>query len=169
MNNRAYLSCHVSKGYCDFLLLDADKHILEEAFVLDDTKAGRKQLSELIQGWFEQGLQVLYCGLESTGGYENNWYRLLCSLGGHHNLKVARLNPKAVKACRDASLVRTNSDAISAYAIASYMSGWTEKIRYSPRQTEAAANWQSTRGQVRYMEMLTKQQTQLKNQLEKLL
>src|SRR5699024_4085680 len=89
--------------------------------------------------------------------------------GARCNVKVARLNPKAVKACRDASLVRTNTDAISAYGIASYMIGWSENIRYSPRQTEPTANWQSTRGQVRFTVMLTKQQTQLKNQLEKLL
>lgn len=169
MNKQAYLSGDVSKGYCDFLLLDTDKHPLEEPFVLDDTKTGRKQLKQLIHHWFDQGIQVLYCGLESTGGYENNWYRLLCQLASCLNVKVARLNPKAVKACRDASLVRTNTDAISAYGIASYMIGWPEKIRYRPHSFESTVDWQSIRGQVRFTAMLTKQQTQLKNQLEKLL
>jgi transposase len=169
MRKQAYLSGDVSKGYSDFVLMDAHKQILEGDFVLDDTKTGRRQLTNLIEHWFDQGLQELYCGLESTGGYENNWYHLLCSLAGRWNVKVARLNPKAVKACRDASLVRTDTDALSAYGIASYMIGWPEKIRYSPHQAEPGSNWLKTRQQVRFTAMLTKQQTQLKNQLEKLL
>lgn len=170
MKQKAFLAGDVSKGYTDFRLVDASKQDLEEGFRLDDTKTGRQQLCKLIQGWFEQGLGELYCGLESTGGYENNWYSMLLGLAGKYALKVARLNPKAVKACRDASLVRTDTDTVSAYGIASYMIGWPEKIRYSPSHTDASQDrWLQIRQQVRFTGMLIKQKTQLSNQLEKLL
>lgn len=32
MNAKAYLGIDVSKGYADFLLLDQNKHVLEEVF-----------------------------------------------------------------------------------------------------------------------------------------
>jgi hypothetical protein len=55
MRKQAYLSGDVSKGYCDFLLMDANKQILDQGFVLDDTKQGRWQLTELIKQWFKGG------------------------------------------------------------------------------------------------------------------
>jgi len=33
-----YLGGDVSKGYCDFVILDKNKKIIEEGFQLDDTK-----------------------------------------------------------------------------------------------------------------------------------
>ena len=94
MNYKAFLGIDVSKGYADFLLLDQDKEVLEEPFQLDDSKSGRRKLTEIIDQWFSSGLQELYCGVESTGGYENNWYSLLQNLSYTRDLKVARLNPK---------------------------------------------------------------------------
>ena len=39
---------------------------------------------------------MIYVGLESTGGYENNWYELFRKIQGIYNLQVARLNPLGV-------------------------------------------------------------------------
>src|SRR5699024_430046 len=108
----------------------------------------------------------------STGGYENNWYHHLLNLAHQDDLalKVTRLNPKPVKACREAGMLRTTNDLSSAYSIASYMIGWPEKITYSPRSEDNKdEQWLQARQQTGLIDMLSKQKTQLSNQLEKLL
>jgi len=175
MEKIGYLGMDVSKGSCDFLLLDSSKEPLEEGFALDDCKHGRKTLSALIDRWFSGGLTHLYCGLESTGGYENNWFSLLCSLAAGSavkgkTLKVARVNPKAIKATGQAALLRTQTDQTSAFSIASYLMNWPKKITYSPQGGRPAdGQWMVARQQVGYITMLHKQKTQLSNQLEKLI
>ncbi|TFF34340.1 hypothetical protein, partial [Mucilaginibacter psychrotolerans] len=68
MKTNGFLGIDVSKGYADFLLLDSGKNTLEEGFQLSDNKQGRQKLKELIRGWQQEGLEELYCGVESTGG-----------------------------------------------------------------------------------------------------
>lgn len=175
MKQTGYLGMDVSKGSCDFILLDSGKQPLEEGFALDDCKQGRKTLSTLIEQWFSGGLTQLYCGVESTGGYENNWFSLLCSLAASHaasgkTLKVARINSRAIKACGQAALLRTQTDQTSAFSIASYLMNWPEKITYSPQDGRSTdGQWMVARQQVGFITMLHKQKTQLTNQLEKLL
>lgn len=175
MEKIGLLGMDVSKGSCDFLLLDSDKETLEEGFALDDCKQGRKTLSTLIDQWFSEGLTHLYCGVESTGGYENNWFRLLCSLSASYAakgkiLKVARVNPKAIKATGQAALLRTQTDQTSAFAIASYLGNWPKKITYSPQDGRSTdTQWMVARQQVGFITMLHKQKTQLTNQLDKLM
>jgi transposase len=175
MNQPAFLGMDVSKGYADFILLDPDKQILEEAFVLDDTRQGRQGLASLIDTWFSRGITHLYCGVESTGGYENNWHGFLCGLAGGAprqgiRLQVARINPKAVKSCGEAGMLRTQTDQTSAMSIASYLINWPTKVRYTPTaDTPADSTWSETRQHVRFMNMVNKQKTQLTNTLEKLI
>ena len=70
-----YLGMDVSKGYADFTLLDSNKKQLEEVFQLDDTRNGHDSLKEQLQAMMKtHGLEQMYCGVESTGGFENNWY-----------------------------------------------------------------------------------------------
>jgi len=174
-NKSAFLGIDVSKGYADFILLDGEKQILEEFFALDDTRQGHSTLAKLIGQWFARGITHLYCGVESTGGYENNWFGFLCGAAGGYDesdktLRVARINPKAVKSCGEAAMVRTQTDQTSAFAIASYLINWPHKIHYSP--TGACPNdplWMQTRQHIGFINMLVKQKTQLTNQLEKLL
>jgi len=175
INQSAFLGIDVSKGYADFILLDPDKQPLEESFVLDDTRQGRQTLATLIEQWYGRGITHVYCGVESTGGYENNWFTLLCSLSetfqkNNKILRVARVNPKAVKSCGEAAMVRTQTDPTSAQTIASYLINWPKKVRYSPNQESAGdPRWLETRQHVGFIRMLIKQKTQLTNQLEKLL
>lgn len=175
MENNAYLGIDVAKGSADFLLVNARKQILEEGFALDDCNSGRRVLARLIDGWFAGGITHLYCGVESTGGYENNWFTLLCGLAGSYQkegktLRVARINPRPVKACGQAGMLRTQTDQTSALSIASYLIGFPEKVRYSPGQSHPEDSlWGAARGQAGLVRMLTKQQTQLSSQLEKLL
>jgi transposase len=177
MENIAYLGIDVAKGSADFLLVNARKETLEEGFVLDDCTQGRKVLTQLIDGWFTGGITHLYCGVESTGGYENNWFTLLCSLAAIYDkkkknktLRVARVNPRPVKACGQAAMLRTQTDQTSALAIASYLIGFPEKVRYSPHADQPEDPiWLAARGQAGLIRMLIKQKTQLSSQLEKLL
>jgi transposase len=175
MENIAYVGIDVAKGSADFLLVDARKETLEEGFVLDDCTQGRKVLTQLIDGWFAGGITHLYCGVESTGGYENNWFNLLCSLAATYDkknktLRVARVNPRPVKACGQAAMLRTQTDQTSALAIASYLIGFPEKVRYSPGQGQSDDPlWLAARGQAGLIRMLIKQKSQLSSQLEKLL
>lgn len=169
MKSTGYLGIDVSKGYADFLLLDEHKQVLEESFQLQDTADGRQQLKQVIARWFESGLKTLYCGVESTGGYENNWYHFLQASSLVFDLKVARLNAKGVKAIGDASLKRTITDAVSAHNIAVYLLSFPEKVIYggSPRQEDP--RFKEGRQHYTYVRMLVKQKVQLSNQLEKLL
>lgn len=175
MENNAYLGIDVSKGSADFLLVNAGKEILEKGFVLDDCIQGRKVLCRLIESWFAGGITHLYCGVESTGGYENHWYSLLCGLAVPYQkkgkiLRVVRINPRAIKACGKAAMLRTQTDQTSAFAIASYLIAYPERIQYSPGQGQTDDPlWGAARGQAGLIRMLIKQKTQLSNQLEKLL
>ncbi|HEY1872006.1 MAG TPA: IS110 family transposase [Chitinophagaceae bacterium] len=170
METKGFLGIDVSKGYADFLLLDAHKQVLEESFQLQDTEAGRHQLKALIEAWFSKGIEQLYCGLESTGGYENNWYFFLKQLGKENTVHTARLNARAVKAVSDASLKRTITDEVSAENIGVYLISFPEKVDYGKKQNQQS-NEQFKEGRQHYsfIRMQQRQKVQLSNQLEKLL
>lgn len=169
MKNKAFLGIDVSKGYADFLLLDQDKQILEDPFQLNDNKAGRLKLSQIIDHWFSLGLKELFCGVESTGGYENNWFSHLQNLAVEQNIKIARLNPKGVKSVSEAALKRTITDAVSAENIAVYLIAFPEKTIYRDKPVEFENTFKEARQTLTFRHMLTKQRVQLNNQLEKLL
>lgn len=168
MQNKGYLGIDVSKGYADFVLLDEQCRVLEGFFQLSDTCEGRKQLKQLITQWQQKGLEHLYCGVESTGGYENNWHCFLKGLQSAGIVQVSRLNPKAVQSISEAALKRTITDAVSAENIASYLIKFPEKVDYGIGET---SNEQFKEGRqfVTSLRMWTKQKVQLNNQLEKIL
>ncbi len=168
MDSKCFLAADVSKGYADFLLLDSQQNVLEENFQLLDTKEGRTQLGKLIKVWRDQGLQELYCGVESTGGYENNWYSFLKNLQARGGLYVSRLNAKAVKSVSDASLKRTITDEVSAENIALYLIKFSEKIDYGIKYA-SDNGFKEGRQHLTCIKMQQKQKVQLSNQLEKLL
>ena len=168
MKNEAFLGIDVSKGYADFLLLDRGKSPLDDCFQLYDTAQDRKQLGSIISKWFTAGLTCLYCGVESTGGYENNWYSFIKGLSQEFNIHVARLNARGVKAIGDAALKRTITDGVSAENIAVYLISFPEKIKYAV-QGQPEDQFKEGRQHYTYIKMLQKQKVQLVNQLEKLL
>ena len=170
MKQEAFLGIDVSKGYADFLLLDKEKQTLEQTFSLEDNLNGRQQLRALIDKWFLGGIEELYCGVESTGGYENNWYSFLKSLGEAGKVHVARLNAKAVKAVSDAALKRTITDAVSAENIAVYLISFPEKVNYVDMHSQSVdGKFKEGRQHYSFIRMQQKQKVQLSNQLEKLL
>ena len=73
-----YLGIDVSKGYADFVILDAQKQPVEENFQLDDTFEGHALLYEKLSQFFKDHPQsIIYAAVESTGGYANNWFNSL--------------------------------------------------------------------------------------------
>ena len=86
-----------------------------------DVAEGYRQLDEMIEGWFKKGFEQIYCGVESTGGYENNWVNYLQQVGKTRPVHIARLNPKGVKSLGEAALTRTITDSVSAQNIALYL------------------------------------------------
>jgi len=157
-----YLGVDVSKGYSDFVLLDSAKRCIEENFQLDDTFDGHQTLYEVLSKFCTDYPKAqIYAAVESTGGYENNWFNALVKFQSSLPLNTARLNPCGVHNNSKAGLDRNITDKISADNVAKYMIEHPEKILY--QQQDALA---SLRKQWSFIKMLTKQKTQLLNQLE---
>ncbi len=106
----------------------------------------------------------MYAAVESTGGYENNWYNALISFQTSLNIQTARLNPLAVVHSSKADLKRNKTDKISAQSVAEYLIAHPEKVVY--QQQNQLTGLQKQWG---FIQMLTKQNTQLLNQLHSLL
>lgn len=161
-----YLGIDVSKGYADFVLLSDQLVKQEETFQLDDTKAGH----QLLESWLESifirhpGL-LIDCAVESTGGFENNWHAFLVRLSSHMAIRVARLNPSVVKHASKALLNANKTDAESAREIAIYLKRYEDQVDYGVQDTQYAG-FRSLYG---HLELLTRQKTQIINELKQLL
>ncbi|RPH92808.1 MAG: IS110 family transposase, partial [Calditrichaeota bacterium] len=160
-----YLGCDASKGYADFVLTDHQKQIVESNFQLDDTCSGHRKLEQVLQSFFEKNPEaVLYAAVESTGGYENNWFHAFKMLGVRFPVKVARLNPDGVNHHKKAALKRNSTDKISALTIAEYQINYSEVIRYDEQD-----RYHGMKKLFTAYRMLKKIRTQLLNQLESLI
>jgi transposase len=157
-----FLGIDASKGYADFILLNNQRQIIRRGFQLDDTHTGHQHLQTYLQELVTKHPQVTICaGLESTGGYENNWYRFLMTLSHHMPIKVARLNPAWVKANSKAAGTRNRTDQISAKDVAQYLLTHPDKVQYNESEETAVLRRMWT-----HIQSIIKQQTQALNQLE---
>jgi transposase len=155
----------ISKGYADFVILDAKKNVVEPNFQLDDTFGSHCKLFEILKRFFDRHSEsVLFAAVESTGGYENNWLHSLNGFQGTLNIKSARLNPLGVRANSKASLRRVITDKISARDVAEYLIAHPEKVTYQQEDSLAGL-----RRQWGFVRLLVKQKTQILNQFESLL
>ncbi len=155
----------VSKGYSDWVILNENKKIVHENFQLDDTYDGHCKLFAVLDGIFKKyPSSEMYAAVESTGGYENNWYNTLKRFQSEFNLKVARVNPTGVNFNCKAALKRNVTDAISAVHIAEYMLNHPEKVEYNKNEY-----WPNLRRHWNFVEMQKEQRVQTINQLETLL
>lgn len=163
--NSFFLGIDVSKGYADFVIVDDRKKTVVENFQLDDTHNGHQRLFKTVDRFLKQHPQsALFAAVESTGGYENNWYCCLQRLQQTLAISVARLNPLGVMHNSKADLKRNNTDKISARNVAEYLIAHSEKVDYQQHD-----QWASLRKQWGFIKMLNKQATELRNQLESLL
>ncbi len=163
--NEFYLGCDVSKGYGDFVIINAQKEMVVENFQLDDTFEGHaclfKQLESLLK---EHPGAKISAGIESTGGYENNWYHKLIKFQASLDIQTAHVNPVGITHDSKAGLQRNGTDKISARNIAEYLIRHPETVCYNKENPLA-----SLKKQWGFISLLKKQVTQLLNQLESLL
>ena len=160
-----YLGIDVSKGYADFMIINSKKQTVVQAFQLDDTFEGHQTLYNALGVFMAKHDEAtLFAGMESTGGYENNWYHSLIQFQGSLNIQTARLNPLGVMHNSKAQLKKNTTDKISAQNIAEYLVAHPEKVNY--QQEDGLAGLRKQWGFIR---LLTKQCTQLLNQLNSLL
>lgn len=160
-----YLGIDASKGYADFALLSDQQIPLDKGFQLDDTADGHQDLISYLQEFVSTHPDVtISAALESTGGYENNWYRCLASLSGQLPVRVARLNPARVAHNNQANAKRNRTDQISAQDIAEYLATHADKALYNEpaEQAQLRRMWS-------HVQLLVKQKAQLGNHLESLL
>ncbi|MEZ4577290.1 MAG: hypothetical protein R2875_04555 [Desulfobacterales bacterium] len=68
--------------------------------------------------------------MESTGGYENNWFNSLIAFRRSLAIQTSRLNPLGVNHNSKADLKKNTTDKISAQNIAEYMVAHPEKVDY---------------------------------------
>lgn len=163
---KGFLGIDASKGYSDFILLNQDKEPLDEVFQLDDTRPGHESLKGLLKQYIDKhGITELFCGIESTGGLENNWYSSLINMSQIMPIKVARLNPSGVKKNAEAGLKRNQTDGLSAKYIAEYLIAQSGTVDYK----EQDCHYASFRSIHTGIQMQNKQKTQLINQLKAVL
>lgn len=160
-----FIGCDVSKGYGDFIVLDCNKNVLERGFRLYDTPKGHDKLRDLLETLAKRSTSpvIVYIGVESTGGYENNWLQVLAHLGKSLPVKSARINPCGVKKYMDAELKRNKTDAISAQGIAEYLIVHRDKVLYDQNDPYYALRryWSG-------LTLLKKQYAQLQTHLQQL-
>jgi transposase len=161
---KSFLGIDVSKGYADFALLNEQKQPLIKSFQLDDTPDGHSKLGEFIRELLKNNPEMmLLAAVESTGGYENNWLTCLKKMQRCYSIKIARLNPKGVHHYFEAKLNRTITDSLSARMIAEYMISHWETVHF-----DQLDEMYSLRKQWTLIRMLSKQKTQLLNNLNNL-
>jgi transposase len=160
-----YLGIDVSKGYSDFVILDGKGKQVEANFQLDDNFEGHNKLWEIVSKLTGKDPDSMICaGVESTGGYENNWYNVLRKYRTKLPVIIARLNPIGVHHSIKADMKRNVTDKVSASSIAEYMIACGDKIEYDKEDY-----YSELRKQMVFVNMLTKQKVQLENQMESLL
>jgi transposase len=163
--NNFYLGCDVSKGYADFIIINEDKQTVLDSFQLDDTYSGHKQLCSILNKFsVDHPGSVIYSAVESTGGYENNWFNTLSTLKERINIYIARVNPLGTSHNSKASMSRIITDKNAARNIAEYLINQKKKVIFNKND-----KFSSLRKQWTFVRMLTKQRTQLYNQLESVL
>jgi transposase len=164
--NSGYVGIDVSKGYSDFVLLNGKFEPVVKPVQFDDTRDGHHRLTRWLKRCMDRyGFERLYAGVESTGGFEDNWYSLLIDLGKELPVHVARLNPLTVKNAAKASLSVQATDALSAAHIARYMIRYSDEISWDTLQTRYRS-YRSFDGHIR---LLVRQRSQLIAQFKQLL
>ncbi|MEM9887649.1 MAG: IS110 family transposase [Bacteroidota bacterium] len=166
MTQIGYLGIDVSKGYADFILLNDSKETLGKGYKLYDNRQGHESLFNRLQAAkVKYGLDQIICGVESTGGYENNWYNSLWEREKQISIIIKRLNPKGVKHQGASKMTRTITDQVSARNISLQLIENKDKILQHPtpdlKQSQA-------RRYYRYIQTLNQQKTAMTNRLEKL-
>jgi len=168
MSTALILGVDVSKGYGDFVLVDAQKQVLEPRFRLDDNRQGHDTLKEQLLGWKKRyrAKRILVVA-ESTGGYEDNWLRLVRDKALIGFAEPYRLNAKIIYHEYEAQRRSSIDDGVSARTIAEHVAKNLEQ--FTPQSMEEGGIYQAARSMIRHLVSLDEECTSHKNALLKLL
>ena len=171
MKDYGFLGADVSKGMCNFVLQNFQGEELEPNFQLDDNRNGHQSLFKLLTEFKRRHkLAKIIIGLESTGGYENNWYIGLRRQSKAVGLEVYRINPKRIFHEAKSEGRRTIDDGVSAQVIAGYISKNYGKLAKTNSESQPIhTELIGLRRFHKYISSLIRQNTRSKNSLEKLL
>lgn len=166
-----FLGGDVSKGMCNFVLQDHHGKTLESNFQLDDNHEGHRLLLNLLEARLKENkLNGIVVGLESTGGYENNWYYSLRNQAKKMNIQVFRINPRIIYHAAKADSQRSITDGISASVIVKYLrNNYGEGVLSQKRLTHTNDEKAPERMMHKYVQNLIKENSRSKNRLEKIL
>jgi transposase len=164
--NNGFLGIDASKGYSDFVLLNDALQPLSKPIQFDDTRKGHDQLAGWLTHQIDQhALDRVYVGVESTGGFEDNWHTCFIELGQIIPVQVARLNPLVVKHAAKATLIDQGTDATSARHIAEYLNRYRDKVNWQQPKTK----YRSYRSFDNHIRLLVRQRAQIITQFKQLL
>jgi len=124
-----FLGSDVSKGYMDAIILDSSGVIVSPSKRYFDSPSGHQKLSVEIKKHLNEST-VMYAGVESTGGYENNWVSLFAQLGAKYPLHYSRINPRSISNSGKVLLTRTVTDEVSAQLIADYLRRYKDAVDF---------------------------------------
>lgn len=168
MKSVLILGLDVSKGYGDFVLIDAHKKELEERFRLDDDRQGHTTLKQQLLNWKKQyRADRVLLAAESTGGYEDNWLRLAQDPDLSGFLEAYRLNAKIIYHEYEAQRRSSVDDGVSARTIADHVA--KNLGGFSPRTAARDTPYKAARSLARHLVSLQEECTSHKNALLKLL
>lgn len=162
------LGADISKGYSDFVMMDAQRNILEPRFRLDDTSTGHKKLVERLNQWRNQyqAKRILLVA-ESTGGYEDNWLRLARQESLVDFLEAYRINAKIIFHEYQAQRRSSIDDGVSAQTIAEHVAKNLDQ--FTPSRSVGDCAFTPARSLIHHRVKLEQEATVYKNSLLKLM
>ena len=151
-----------SKGYCDFSLISNGNQFTNLRMNFIDNQSGLDELKKVLS----QGLlsiDKIYLAIESTGGYENNWYNQLVCFD--KRVVMFRINPLRTHYEVKKNMHRNINDAISSEIIARHVSeNYEELEKAKPR----SLHFYTAKQLHKTLQGFIKQKTRNINQLEKI-
>ena len=164
--NNAFIGIDVSKGYMDACLMEQQGKVVKHYEKLYDTRVHHDLFIDKIKELINEGYTNIYCGLESTGGYENNWVRTISDNSFSGQVSVIRINPKRIHHESRTNMTRTVSDPVSAFTIADHL---RKNLDHLTAHESLSTELYNARKCYKYICLLQKQKTQLSNHLEKVI
>ena len=168
MSKPIIVAADISKGYADFLVVDSDKKTLVELFQLDDNRAGHDTLRDqlvLLKKTYKPSRILLV--VESTGGFEDNWLRLVKQPALAAFVEGYRLNAKITHHEYRVQKRNSVSDAVSSMTIAHHVAKNLEA--FQPREIVVDPQYAAARNLIRHLTSLDQDCSGHKNSLQQLL
>lgn len=161
--NNVFYGIDVSKGYADIRRSGCISSSSWKDIKLNDNKEGILELKTYVKEDLKRKCQVII-GVESTGGYENNWYSHFIDFDA--NVKMLRINPIRIHHESKKEMRRNITDKVSSETIANHLTDNYIKLLAQPSKTQKQCNLTRL---LTFHQMANKQKTQLYNILEKTL